>query len=173
MGSELTKTIGSDSKKRQAGGEATDGLLVQCPPTKRGDKVECGPGLPLTLWCCKFAFSLEEECTLAFCMACKEEKILSAESAEEGSSSKKSKRRRGQTDIGVNIVTCCPKGACGRHTEADLVDLVDQRITKDYLKASREKKRIQDGRMWQNTAGGVGKSSRERQTVYIAHGNRR
>ena len=74
-------------------------------------------------------------------MACKEEKISSAETAEEGSSSKKSKRRRGQqTDIGVNIVTCCPKGGCGKHTEADLVDLVDQRITKDYLKATREEK---------------------------------
>ena len=54
------------------------------------------------------------------------------------------------------------------------MDLVDQRITKDDLKAAREReKRIQDGRMWQNTAGGVGKSSRERQTVYVGHGNRR
>ena len=38
--------------------------------------------------------------------------------------SKMSKRRRGnKTDIGVEIVACCPKGECGRHTEADLVDL--------------------------------------------------
>ena len=106
-------------------------------------------------------------------MACKEKTSLSAETAEEGSSNKKSKRRRGQTDIGVSVVTCCPNGGYGKHTEADLVDLVHQRITKDYVKAARENKRIQDGRMWQNTAGVVGKSSRERQTVYVGRGNRR
>ena len=106
MGSELTKTMGSESKKRQMGGKATDGLLVRCKPNEK--KVTWLKGHPLTLWCCKFAFSLEEECTPAFYMACKEEKILSAETAEEGSSNKRSKRRRGQTNIRVNIVTCCP-----------------------------------------------------------------
>ena len=133
--------MGSDSKKRQAGGEATDGLLVQCKSNEK--KVTWLKGHPLTLWCCKFAFSLEKECTLAFCMACKEEKISSAETAGEGNGSKKSKRRRGQQiDIGVNIVTCCPKGGCGKHTEVDLVDLVEQNISKGYLRASRKKKRI-------------------------------
>ena len=71
---------------------------------------------------------------------------MSAETTEEESGSKKSKRRRGQqTDIGVNIVTCCPKGGCGTHTEADLVDLVEQHISKGYLRASRKKKRFRMG----------------------------
>ena len=72
-------------------------------------------------------------------------------------------------------MTCCPKGGCGKHTEADLVDLVEQNISKGYLRASRKKKRISDGRMCQRTAGGVEKSSRERQTqsASIGHGNRR
>ena len=95
------------------------------------------------VWYCKFAFSLEEECTLAFCTACKEERFSSEDTTEEGSGRKKSKRTRRvqQTDIGVNIVTCCPKGGCGKHTEADLVDLVEQNISKDYLRASRKKKK--------------------------------
>ena len=60
LGSKLTKSMGSDSEKRQAGGEATDGLLVQCKPTKRGEKVKWVKDLPLTVWCCKFAFSMDK-----------------------------------------------------------------------------------------------------------------
>ena len=57
------------------------------------------------------------------------EKLLSSVTTteEEGSSSNKMSKRRStrgnKSDIGVQFVACCPKGECGRHTEADLVDL--------------------------------------------------
>ena len=70
---------------------------------------------------------------------------MSEDTTEEGSGSRrKSKRKRRvvqQTDIGFNIVTCCPKGECGKHTEGDLMDLVEQNISEDYLRALRRKKR--------------------------------
>ena len=69
---------------------------------------------------------------------------MSEDTTEEGSGSRrKSKRKRRvvqQTDIGFNIVTCCPKGECGKHTEGDLTDLVEQNISEDYLRASRREK---------------------------------
>ena len=82
--------------------------------------------------------------------ACKvqwEERFSSEDTTEEGSGRKrKSKRQRRvvqQTDIGFNItaVTCCPKGEYGKHTEGDLMDLVEQNISEDYLRVSRRKKR--------------------------------
>ena len=36
------------------------------------------------------------------------------------------------------FVACCSKGECGRHTEADIVDLIEPNITKNYLKATRK-----------------------------------
>ena len=113
-------------------------------------------------------------------MACKEEQCLLATKTEkEGSNSNKtSKRRRGQTEIGVKMAACCPKSKCGSHTEADLVNLVEQNISKGYLQATRKKTKIQDGRMWHQTAMDVEKNStplrsRERQTVYTGHHNPR
>ena len=95
------------------------------------------------------------ECTLAFCMPCKEKRLLSSADTteEEGSSSNKMSERRStrgnQSDIGVQFVACCPKGKCGRHTAADLVDLKETYITKGCLKATRKK----DGdEGWQNVA---------------------
>ena len=121
MASKLNKIKTSDSKKRKS--PADDGLLVQCTPSEEGEKVECGPTLPLAVWCCKVAFMLDHECTLAFCVPCKEKKFLSSAvtTEEEGSSrNKMSKKgsRGNKTDIGVQIVACCPKGKCGRHSEA-------------------------------------------------------
>ena len=156
MGSKLIKSRESDSNKRHGGGEATDGLLVQCTPNKK--KTTWLKGHPLTVRCCKFAFSSDKECTFAFCTACKvqwEERCLSEDATEEGSGRKrKSKRQRRvvqQTDIGFNItaVTCCPKGECGKHTEGDLIDLVDQNISEDCLRALRRKK---DDSGWENVA---------------------
>ena len=156
LGTKLTKSRVIDSNKRQVGGEATDGLLVQCTPNKK--KTTWLKGHPLTVWCCKFAFSSDKECTLAFCTACKvqwEERCLSEDTTEEGSSRKRtSKRQRKvvqQTKIGFDItaVTCCPKGECGKHTEGDLIDLVDQNISEDCLRASRRKK---DDSGWDNVA---------------------
>ena len=70
MASKLNNIKESDLKKMKS--PADDGLLVQCTPSEKGEKVECGQGLPLAVWCCKVAFMLEHECTLAFCMPCKE-----------------------------------------------------------------------------------------------------
>ena len=36
-------------------------------------------------------------------------------------------------------MACCPKGKCRRHTDADIVDLVETYITKGYLKVMRKK----------------------------------
>ena len=80
---------------------------------------------------------------------------MSEDTTEEGSSRKRtSKRKRKavqQTEIGFNItaVTCCPKGECGKHTEGDLIDLVDQNISEGYLRASRRKN---DDSGWENVA---------------------
>lgn len=100
------------------------------------------------MWCCKFAFSSDKECTLAFCKACKEqwgERFSSEDTTEEGSGSRRKSKRKlrrvQQTDIGFNIVTLCPKGVCGKHTEGDLMDLVEQNISEDYLRVSRMRKK--------------------------------
>ena len=69
LASELNNIKASNSKKKQS---SNGGLLVQCIPNEEGEKVECAKGLPLTVWCCKVVFILEHECTLVFCMACKE-----------------------------------------------------------------------------------------------------
>ena len=87
----------------------------------------------------------DHKCTLAFCMPCKEKKLLSsvATPEEEGSSSNNMSKRRSirgnKSDIGVQFVACCPKGKCRRHTETDLVDLIEPNITKGYLMATRKK----------------------------------
>ena len=83
-------------------------------------------------------------------MNCKEKRSGPAVSAVGGSNSKNNKRRRGpSTDITVKTVTCCAKGKCGNHTEANLVDLVDQEIDKGSLRKSREKKNDSG---WENVA---------------------
>ena len=72
--------------------------------------------------------------------------MLATKTEKEGSNSNKtSKRRRGQTEIGVKMAACCPKSKCGSHTEADLVNLVEQNISKGYLQATRKTQRSRMG----------------------------
>ena len=37
-------------------------------------------------------------------------------------------------------VMCCKEDECGKHTEADLKNLVEQEVPKDYLKEMRKRK---------------------------------
>ena len=82
---------------------------MQCPPSEKGEKVECGLGLSLAVWCCRVAFMLEHKCTLAFCIPYKEKKLLSSviTTEEKGSSSNKMSKRRStrgnKSDIGVQF----------------------------------------------------------------------
>ena len=58
LASELNNIKASNSKKKQS---SNGGLLVQCIPNEEGEKVECAKGLPLTVWCFKAAFMLEQD----------------------------------------------------------------------------------------------------------------
>ena len=115
-------------------------------------KVARPPGDEVGVWCCKHAFSVDSECTLAYCMTCKE-RLMS-------SGGKKNKKRRGRSSrntskdvendgvVGTEVV-CCAKGKCMEHTEADYVDLVDQNIQRSYLKKTREESKV---RGWEDVA---------------------
>ena len=113
------------------------GILTKCKAVR--DKVPPVPsGLVMSSWCCKHAFSVESECTLAYCTSCKE-RITSRGKKEGGIRRGRSRTSNDLRDgrVGTEVV-CCAKGECMKHTQADWDDLVDQYIENNCLKKTRQ-----------------------------------
>ena len=165
------KSVGSSHKRTSQGAPTKDGPgkespkkasvtgAVRCEAVKREkverllknyrivtEKVKVAPGLSLTVWCCRLAFSVSDKCTLAYCMECKEVRCGSVE-ARGGRG--RARRRESNSGLVGKEVTCCKKGDCRRQTEADLEDLEVHTITKDCLKETRKKK---NERRWERIA---------------------
>ena len=99
-------------------------------------------------WCCKHAFSVKTKCTLAYCVSCKERK-KSRDNETNGRRRGRSKSKDpGGGRVGTHIV-CCEKGKCGKHTEADLDDLMDQDVPNNCLKKTRQNNKEKE---WENVA---------------------
>ena len=72
---------------------------------------------------------MKTKCTLAYCVSCKERK-KSRDNETNGRRRGRSKNKDpGGGRVGTHVV-CCEKGKCGKHTEADLDDLMDQDVPK-------------------------------------------
>ena len=89
-------------------------------------------------WCCKFAFSVSDECKLAYCMSCKEGKVGN-KAVGRGRSSRSISNDSSGGLVGTQV-TSCKEGEYGKHTEADLKNLVEQEGPTDYLKETRKRK---------------------------------
>lgn len=133
-----TDETNTDAVTREGGGaERVTGILTKKEAVR--EKVTTARGLVLSVWCCKHAFSVESECTLAYCMSCKE-KISSGGKMKGGRRRGRSSRTsndQGKGRVGTEVV-CCGKGKCMEHTEADWEDLVDQFVENVYLKKTRQ-----------------------------------
>ena len=134
----ITDETNTDAVTREGGGaERLTGILTKKEAVR--DKVTTAPGLVLSVWCCKHAFSVESECTLAYCMSCKEQ-ISSCGKKEDRRGRRRSSRTscdQGKGRVGTDVV-CCAKGKCMKHTEADWEDLVEQFVENSYLKKTRQ-----------------------------------
>ena len=116
------------------------GLLLQAAPTDK--KIVFNKTLDRKTLCCKHAFSVSSECTLAYCMICKE--AIQGSKENRGGRQRRKRPEAGDDGMVGTTVMTCDKGECGEHTEADLEDLEDHLVEDTCLRATRIRENVSD-----------------------------